>query len=561
MSGVLTVTDQSTLALSTFNLGSPSFIVLEGGSSTTGSSITGTSGILTLGGSVTVNDAAGAGNSGASISALLALGSGTRTFTVADDGTAASDLSISNTISGTGSVVKAGPGTLTYTGAFNYTGATTISAGELKLNPTTNVTPNTQFILDGGTISTVGIAAGTTITNASTLNLNSGGSVIDLGSVDHSILVAPSNGVTWNGTSLTVNGWAGVPGSSGTNGKIFVGNTIGTLTPAQLAEISFTGFPGAPIILIGTGEIVPQPQEPLLIITGNAGFGNTCIGQPGINNTYTISNVGATDAEGIIISSDNSDFAYQNDLSPLTIPANGSSTFTVNFTPTVSGAASATIIVTSTTAGSNAPSILLGGSGVNQPTASAGGSTTICVTSTYTLGIGEASSSNGTILWTENGAGSITSGATTLFPTYTPAPGDAGNAVTLTLTVSSSPCPPAPATYTINVVGSATASAGGPLSICANGIAVNITAGASASNNSGVLWSSSGTGTFNNANSLSGAEYLASAADITAGTVTLTLTAFGNAPCGDITSNKIVTITAAPQATGVTICQARLAWQ
>ena len=192
---------------------------------------------------------------------------------------------------------------------------------------------------------------------------------------------------------------------------------------------------------------------------------------------------------------------------------------------------------------------------MNQPTATAGGNTTICVNSTYTLLSGEATSSNGTILWTENGAGSITAGATTLFPTYTPAPGDAGNAVTLTLMVSNSPCPPAPATYTINVVGFATASAGGPLSICANGSAVNITAGSSASNYSGVLWSSSGTGTFNNANSLSGAEYLASAADITAGTVTLTLTAFGNAPCGDIASNKIVTITAAPQATGVTICQ------
>ena len=69
------------------------------------------------------------------------------------------------------------------------------------------------------------------------------------------------------------------------------------------------------------------------------------------------------------------------------------------------------------------------------PTASAGGSQDICVNETAT--VSGASASNGTIAWTEDGAGSITSGATTLTPTYTPAAGDAGNTVTLTMTVNS----------------------------------------------------------------------------------------------------------------------------
>ncbi|HPT20490.1 MAG TPA: T9SS type A sorting domain-containing protein [Bacteroidales bacterium] len=86
------------------------------------------------------------------------------------------------------------------------------------------------------------------------------------------------------------------------------------------------------------------------------------------------------------------------------------------------------------------------------PAASAGGSQNICIDGTAT--VSGASYSNGTILWTENGAGSITSGATTLTPTYTAAPGDAGNAVLLTMTVTSNNvCNPstATATYTVNV--------------------------------------------------------------------------------------------------------------
>ncbi|KAB1155727.1 fibronectin type III domain-containing protein [Flavobacterium luteum] len=69
------------------------------------------------------------------------------------------------------------------------------------------------------------------------------------------------------------------------------------------------------------------------------------------------------------------------------------------------------------------------------PTATAGGSQTIC--SNGVAIISGATATNGTILWTENGAGLITSGATTLTPTYTPAAGDIGNIVTLTMTVTS----------------------------------------------------------------------------------------------------------------------------
>lgn len=89
------------------------------------------------------------------------------------------------------------------------------------------------------------------------------------------------------------------------------------------------------------------------------------------------------------------------------------------------------------------------------PTASAGGSQSICSNASAT--VSGANATNGTILWTENGAGSITSGATTLTPTYTPAPADAGNTVILTMAVTSNnTCAPQiqTATYAINVLAS-----------------------------------------------------------------------------------------------------------
>ncbi|WP_163325912.1 PKD-like domain-containing protein, partial [Draconibacterium mangrovi] len=115
------------------------------------------------------------------------------------------------------------------------------------------------------------------------------------------------------------------------------------------------------------------------------------------------------------------------------------------------------------------------------PTASAGGTMAICSDANYTLTAGEASAANGTIVWTENGAGSITAGANTLTPTYTAAAGDEGNAVTLTMTVTSNnSCGTATATafYTINVDAPITATPEiptGPQSVCSVASLLNYT--------------------------------------------------------------------------------------
>ncbi len=187
------------------------------------------------------------------------------------------------------------------------------------------------------------------------------------------------------------------------------------------------------------------------------------------------------------------------------------------------------------------------------PTATAGGTQTICQTGTAT--VSGASSTNGTILWTENGAGSITAGATTLTPTYTAAAGDAGNTVTLTMTVSNSPCTAATATYSVVVNASPTATAGGTQTICQTGTA---TVSGATSSNGTILWTSNGAGSLTNASTLT-PTYTPAAGD--AGTtVTLTMTVTSTNACSPQTATATysVVVNATPTATaggGQTICQ------
>ncbi len=68
-------------------------------------------------------------------------------------------------------------------------------------------------------------------------------------------------------------------------------------------------------------------------------------------------------------------------------------------------------------------------------TAEAGANGATCGTNAYQ--VTDATATNyASLAWTENGAGSITAGATTLTPTYTPTAADANNDVTLTLTAT-----------------------------------------------------------------------------------------------------------------------------
>ena len=112
------------------------------------------------------------------------------------------------------------------------------------------------------------------------------------------------------------------------------------------------------------------------------------------------------------------------------------------YTPSLGGPGR-TIILTLTVTSNNSctPQIATAKHRINiqaAPTVLVSGSQEICSSGSATVGAGEATAADGTLLWTHDGTGSLTN-ATTLTPTYTAAPGDAGKQVDLTLTVTASP--------------------------------------------------------------------------------------------------------------------------
>ncbi len=110
------------------------------------------------------------------------------------------------------------------------------------------------------------------------------------------------------------------------------------------------------------------------------------------------------------------------------------------------------------------------------PSASAGGSASICGNETAT--VAGASATNGSIAWTENGTGSITSGSTTTTPVYTPGVGESGS-VTLTMTVTGTntgcTSTTATATYTVSVNPNPAITPGSNPSVCQGTTSASLT--------------------------------------------------------------------------------------
>ncbi len=142
----------------------------------------------------------------------------------------------------------------------------------------------------------------------------------------------------------------------------------------------------------------------------------------------------------------------------------------------------------------------------------------------------------------------------------TPSSSTAGTYTVSYLVAAAGGCSAYTTTASVTITATPTSVAGTDIPTCSNTGAVNITAGSSATNYSSVTWTSNGTGTFANANSLTTATYTPSAADITAGSRTFTLTANGNGSCAPVTSTKVLTINPPPSApiitpSSATICQ------
>lgn len=180
------------------------------------------------------------------------------------------------------------------------------------------------------------------------------------------------------------------------------------------------------------------------------------------------------------------------------------------------------------------------------PVVNAGDDITICADS-FAIKL------NGQVLnapggqWVSNGTGSFLPDNTTLDANYIPSSADrlSGN---ITLKLTSAPisnCVAVSDEMTLNITPAPTVNAGTDIVVCANNASVNLGAVTTVTND--VQWTSSGTGTFTNVNSLT-TDYVPSALDISAGNVNLTVTTLNNGLCKSVKDQISVEITPAPTA-------------
>ncbi|MBK7113654.1 MAG: gliding motility-associated C-terminal domain-containing protein [Flavobacteriales bacterium] len=358
----------------------------------------------------------------------------------------------------------------------------------------------------------------------------------------------PDGSVCNNNSIISLNGSVtGATGAiwSGGAGVFTPNNTTLTATYTPTAAERAAGTVTLTLTSAGNGNcnavsdavtytITPAP-------TANAGADQTLCS----NNAIATLGGSFTVATGGIWSGGNGSF------SPSTTNMNAT------YTPTAAEIANGNVTLTLTTTGNGTCVAVTDQVQINytpSPTANAGPDLSLCRNNAAVPMGGSVTVATGGI-WS-GGAGSFTPNNTTLNATYTPTPAElAAGTLTLTLTTTGNGnCTAVSDSRVITFTPSPTVDAGANATVCANNSA--ITLNGSFTGSTGAIWSG-GTGTYNPNSSTMNAVYTPSAAERTAGTVTLTLTTAGNGNCNAVSDNVTFTITPSPTAnagTDRTVC-------
>jgi autotransporter-associated beta strand protein len=292
-------------------------------------------------------------------------------------------------------LIKTGAGTLLLTGTASHTGTTTLSQGELRLNPSANLAWASPMVLNGGTLSTVGIGA-YNITSTSTLGLTDNSIINFDPTTAHALTFANSSAVAWTSSkSLLVNGWQGSTGTTGTKAKVNFNTT--TLTATQLGMIKFnynSGFYATSSIGSNPYELVPgtAADSPYFtsVQTGNwndpATWGRTGtptagVNYPGSGSRVTIASNHNVSLNSNVAISDSLKFAANGTLTMGTYTMAASSLTGTNAGATISMGGATSFTLTNTNASSFAGAI----TGASGSLIKAGtGSLTLTGANTYT---------------------------------------------------------------------------------------------------------------------------------------------------------------------------------
>jgi len=344
------------------------------------------------------------------------------------------------------------------------------------------------------------------------------------------------NGSTGSSFNWAVTGPGNTINSNGNNSITVDWSTIPGTDTLSVVETNVYGCVGDPVYL-------PILRLPLpTAIAGPDGL--ICEG-----NTYTVTGASATNYSSLLwATSGTGNFTNNGTLIP-------------TYTPSAAdiSAGLVTLVLTATgysPCGNAVDSLVL--TITPLPIADAGQDDIICEGNTLT--ISTASASNYSVInWTTSGSGAFANNGT-LTPTYTPSAADiAAGSVVLTLTsYGITPCGDDVDDMILTITPLPIADAGQDDIICeGNNYSIS---SAAASNYNSINWTTSGSGSFVNNGTLT-PTYTPSAADIAAGSVVLTLTAYGNNPCGDDVDDMILTITPLPLANAgqdATICEGNI---
>lgn len=202
--------------------------------------------------------------------------------------------------SNTGGLTKSGSGVLTLTGNNTFTGTTTVAGGTLAAGATGGnqaLGGTTSVVIQGG--GTLLLNTGNQINNSAPVFLNGGSivangsltpgqtttvgaltlttsSIIDLATVQTSMLFGASNGQTWTGGAvLSIYNWSGIAANGATLGAhvdvLRFGTDATGLNTGQLAQVIFYADEGTtPLgegVILSDGTVVPIP-EPASVLAG-----------------------------------------------------------------------------------------------------------------------------------------------------------------------------------------------------------------------------------------------------------------------------------------------------
>ncbi|MCW5899815.1 MAG: gliding motility-associated C-terminal domain-containing protein [Flavobacteriales bacterium] len=363
------------------------------------------------------------------------------------------------------------------------------------------------------------------------------------------IVNAGANGtVCANAPQIALNGSV-----TGAVGGVWSGGT-GNFTPNNIT-LNATYMPSAAEIAAGSvtltltsagnGNCNPVTSQVTWTITPaptvNAGADQTLCG----NNANAVLNAAITGATGVQWSGG------------MGLYTPGNLAQNITYSPSPTEIANGSVTLTATTTGNglcNAVSDQVTVSFTPAPTANAGPDQSVSANNANTTLAGSFTVATG-ILWS-GGAGSYSPNNTTPNAVYTPTASEiAAGSVTLTMTTTGNgSCAATSDQMTITFTEAPTANAGPDQTICANNASVQLNGSVTIA--TGGIWSG-GAGTFIPNNATLNATYIPSAAEIAAGSVTLTLTTVGNGNSNPVSDQVVITITPAPvviPGSTITVC-------